>query len=255
MKKINILIACTSAIILYAACKKNEITTTHPSLSVINAAIGSGTVKVNYFGKPINWANYTGSLGNVNFGSSQILTIFNLNNDYPFTIVPSTDTTNKIVNTKLPMNTDGIYSLYLIGEPGKYDYIYNKEANIPYNLTDSSVSIRFINLSPNSPSVNITLASTPTVNEVQGLAYKSQSNFKQYPLPKVIPIGSVTFQIKNSQNDMLLASYTLPTSPVSPYTVVSTSLSRFKSITLVIKGLSGTSTGANAYGVFPVTHY
>lgn len=53
----------------------------------------------------------------------------------------------------------------------------------------------------------------------------------------------------------LLASFTLPASAVSPYTTATVAQARFKNVTLVIKGLVGTTTGTNAFGVFPVTHF
>lgn len=239
----------------FNACKKEEMPISYPSINVINAAVGAGTVKVNYHSRQINWSTYTGTIGSVPFGISQTFTVFN-SNDYPFTIVPALDTLNAVFKQKLDLDPTGVYTLFTTGQTGAYDAVLVKEENIPYNYADSAIAVRFINLSPNSPAVNITLASTPTVNETVGLAYKQKTAFKKYTALKVIPTGTLTFQVRDAASNALLTSYTFPAvTGASPYTTVSATLSRFKSVTLAIKGLAGTTSGTNAYSVFPVAHY
>lgn len=256
LKMKNIIYALCTIIVLFCACKKEESTTSYASINVVNAAIGSGTVKVNYHGKPISWAAYSGSIGAINYAASQILMVFNLNNNYPFTIVPALDTLKPVFNKILPMEPSGMYTLFTTGQaPASYDAVFVEESNIPYNLRDSAIAVRFINLSPNSSAVNVTLASAPTVNLVTGLAYKQLTEFKQYPLKKIVPAGSMTFEVRDAVSSVLLTSYTVPAAAVQPYPAVSTSLSRFKSVTLVVKGLMGTTAGTNAYGLFPVAQY
>lgn len=239
---------------LFSACKKAEKPASYASINVVNAAIGSGTVKVNYHGKPVVWAAYTGTIGAINYANSHILTVFNLNNDFPFTIVSVLDTLKPVFNQILPM--EGMYTLFTTGQaPAAYDAVFVKEEHIPYNLPESEIGVRFINLSPNSPPVNITLASVPTVNLTAGLTYKKLTEFKQYPLPTVVPPGSMTFEVRDAVSNVVLTSYTIPATAAQPNPAISTSLSRYKSITLVVKGLAGTTTGVNAYGLFPVPHY
>lgn len=243
-------------VVLFSACKKEEEPTGYASINVVNAAIGSGTVKVNCHGKPVGWAAYSGAIGAINYATSQILTVFNLNNDYPFTIVPALDTLKPVFNKILPMEPTGMYTLFTTGQaPAAYDAVFVKESNIPYNLADSAIAVRFVNLSPNSAAVNVTLASASTLNLAAGLAYKKLTEFKHYTLKKLLPVGSMTFEVRDAVSNVVLTSYTVPASGVQPYPTISTSLSRFKSITLVIKGLVGTTAGVNAYGLFPVAHY
>ncbi|MCY1525832.1 hypothetical protein D9M68_608270 [compost metagenome] len=239
---------------MQVACKK-DAPTPYASINVINAAIDAGTIKVNYFGKPINWAKYTGTIGNVPFANNQVFTLFNLNNDYPFTIVSATDTSKMVFSQQLALDPTGIYTLFATGQSPNYDAVFLTETNIPYNLPDSAIAVRIINLSPNSPTINVTLASTPAINEAAGLSFKQVSDFKNYPVLKSIPTGSVSFQIRDAATNALLTTYTIPATAVAPYSTVSTSLSRFKSLTLVIKGLAGTTSGVNAYSVFPVAQY
>jgi hypothetical protein len=253
MKKI-VFTVMASVALLYS-CKKNKVAPSYASINIINASIGAGTIKVNYFGKSVNWSSFIGSSGLVNFGTNQILTGFNINADYPLTIVPALDTLNAVFKQKLDFEASGNYTLFTTGQTGAYDAVFVKEETIPYNYADSAIAIRFINLSPNSPAVNVTLASTPTINETSGLAYKQKTAFKKYADLKVVPTGSLTFQVRDAVSNAILTTYAIPVTGASPYTTVSTSLSRFKSITLAIKGLAGTASGTNAYSVFPVPQY
>lgn len=253
MKKILL----TSAIVvtIFVSCKKENSSLQLASVNVINAIVGTPTLKVNYFGSLITWAAYTGADGSVNYAANKIYSISNAVTGYPFTIVPSADTLNPAFAGAINIQPGSNYSLYIIGQAPVYDAVFTQETNIAYGYADSSVAIRFINLSPNSPAVNITLAATPTVNETTGLNYKQQTEFKKYALAATIVTGTVTFQVRDALTNALLTSYTLPATAVSPYTTVSTTLSRFKSITLAIKGLHGTTSGTNAYGVFPIANY
>ena len=72
-----------------------------------------------------------------------------------------------------------IFSLLLCGDTLAPDAVIIKE-NIPYR-TDSTAGIRFINLSPNSTPLSITLSTSDTVNEVTALAYKKYTEYLSYP--------------------------------------------------------------------------
>lgn len=253
MKNIKLLLYILA--LITCACRKESTPPKFATVNVVNAAIGAASFKVNYFGKPISWANYTGAVGNLAFGTSQILTGFTLSNNYPLQIVTAADSTKFVFNQTIELSQSESYSLYITGQTGNYESILKTEIDIPYNLSDSVVSVRFINLSPNSPTVNITLASTPLTKEVADLTYKQITNFKTYPIRKVIPAGTVTWQVRDAITNAILTSYTLPATVQQPYTTVSASLSRFKSVTLAIKGLVGATTGANAYSVFPIPAY
>lgn len=242
-------------IVMFCSCKKKEIPQSYASINVVNSAINAGSVKINYYGKNVTWSSLVGSIGLIGYGENQVLTVSNLNVDYPFTIVPALDTTKTVVRQKLFIEPNGRYTLFATGQSPNFDAVFIKETSIGYNFTDSAIAVRFVNLSPNSPTVNITLANNQTTNEFTGLVYKQITAFKNYTVLKVIPSGSITFQIRDANSDLVLSTYTIPATVVSPYLKVSTSLSRFKSLTLAIKGLAGTTTGTNAYSVFPIAHY
>src|SRR5262249_37624813 len=135
------------------------------------------------------------------------------------TAASSADTTKILFTSsgKQEFKSGGINTLFLCGNTGAYEGIFINNDNI-MNRTDSVIGIRFINLSPNSSPLNITLSTTPTVNEAANLAYKQITDFKTYPATQ--NITSYVFQIRDG-GGVLLASYTLPKNPpVSPYTTV-----------------------------------
>lgn len=235
------------------SCEKDKSEKRYASVNVVNASIGAELLKVNSYGRPISWSGLTGADATVNFAGNNHFVLFG-EQSYPLTIVSASDTSNVIFNEVIS-NEDSMYTLFTTGQLPNFESLLIKETTIPYGLKDSVISVRFINLSPNGPSVNITLANQSTVNRVTNLGYKQYSEFSNYPSLKVIPTGSLTFQVRDSTSGNLLTSYTLPASAVSPYTTSTVNRSRFNSITLVIKGLPGITVGSNAYSIFPVPHY
>jgi hypothetical protein len=88
-----------------------------------------------------------------------------------------------------------------------------------------------VNLSPNSPPINISLFPNDSTKEFSGLAYKSVSQFNSYPAGSAV--NSYTFYVFDAANDSLLATYAL--SAPFPY---------FQNVTLALVGLdsAGSST-------------
>lgn len=123
-------------------------------------------------------------------------------------------------NSKLEMEDRAMYSLYIGGTRTTVESILVKENFTDY--TDSICGIRFVNLSPNSKGLNITLSTSPNINEITNLEYKQISDFKIYP-GKASNIF-YTFQVRNPVNNAVLVSYLILTP-------------RFAHVTLVIRGL------------------
>jgi len=242
----NKILIWLTGFLLCLGCKKNDIGTSLLStLNVINATVDAGQAKVNYFGKTISWKNYTSGTAAVNYGAVQLYAVTPGNNIH---IVQSSDTTKSLFNGEVTENDRDIYSLYLTGTLAAPESIVKKE-NLPPFYSDMSIGVRVINLSPNSDPVNVTLESIPTVNEFTGVGYKSITEFKKLPYPAMLVTGSNVFQLRDAAGT-LLASYTLPTEGL-----LSVTSARYRNITLVIKGLQGTTTGTNAFGAFAVANF
>lgn len=230
------------------SCKKKESTPALASITVVNAAIDATGAKFYASEKRINWSAIpAGDV--INFANFKHFGVFTGSKNVNAVI--SADTTKTLFSGTGGFKEGGLNTLFLCGQIGNYEGIYLSNENLP-NYTNEVIGIRFINLSPNSPALNVTLGTSSSVIEAAALAYKQQTIFKTYPVTVLnVPI---VFQFRDATTDNILGSYSLPVAPVSPYTTVSVGSARNKNVTLVVKGLVG-GTGANAFGVFPVAHY
>jgi hypothetical protein len=242
MKRDIITILLSVGIILNA-CKTEEPAAI-ASVNVVNVAVNAGTVKVNYLGKQISWASYTGADGTVAYGTNKVYSISNAIGDFSFPVVSSADTTKPVFNGKLNLNPGSINTLYLAGQSPTYDTLFVKESAFP-SYADSVLAVRFINLVPNSGNINLTLAGTPAINEFNGITYKKQSGFKRYEATYKFPNTYFIFQVRNTDGS-LLASY--------PFTIANLGFTRRKSATLVFRGLIG-GAGANAPAISFIANY
>lgn len=211
------------AVTMLFSCKKEEATTRPiASLTLVNAVVGGKGVKLG-----------GGSFTTFNNGSNQLFLFAGENSLY---VWPLADSLNPYyVQSKFTVNDREIYSLFICGVPGSTEGIIVKE-NIPYR-TDSTAGIRFINLAPNKPSLNITLSATTTVNEVSALAYKNYTEFKTYA---GLFNSTYSFQVRDAAN---------PTTVLTTFTLAASAVPRFANITLVIR-----QNGASGVAVFRVNN-
>jgi hypothetical protein len=200
-------------IITTPSCKKDNITSIPlASLTVTNAIVN---------GKSIRIGNIVTSVANNGFSQ---LTLKEGEQD--LYVWPVGDSTNPyFTRPKFYVEDRAVYSLFLTGQLSTITGIVVQD-NIPFH-TDSTCGIRFINLSPNSPPLNITLSTTPTIKEVSGLTYLQYTDFKLYPA-KAANV-SYGIQIRKASDNVILLTYSLTPMP------------RFTNVTLVIKGLVNTS--------------
>lgn len=242
MKKILYSIISVILLFLGSACEKdNNVIRPTASVTVINAAVNNGSIRVNAgAGSGFAYAKAT----DVAYGTSAVYGAFTGSNT--ITAVSSTDSTKVLFNRTIDLTP--ISTLYIAGLSPTIDTIFRVENNLPYinassTTPDNSVYVRLVNLSPNSGPLNVNLSTTPTVNEVAALPYKGISEFKKYAAPTTL--ASYIFEIREPGTNRLIVSYTLP---LGTY--------RFKTVTLVIRGLNTVpaTTGANAFAVFPVSH-
>ncbi len=236
MKRIFYLLLAGSAFI--AACTKNDVQTTPlASLNIINATVGSTTIKANFTNKT---NVFSGTVLSVAYGSNNAYTI-PAGSATPVTILATADTLHPVYNTPINAPAGTYYSLYLAGQVGAVDAVLYPESFKVHQ--DSTFSVRIVNLSYNSGPINMTLSTSTTTNEIAGVAYKSVSDFKNYPA--TYKITSYTFQLRDATTNALLGSQAYTTAASMP---------RFQNITLVLKGAVG-GTGANALGLQLVKNF
>lgn len=226
---------------LFNGCKKDtDKDQPVASLRIINAIIGGGNAKLN--------SNERDSALRYNakaFG----LTI--INGQASVLVWPTSGSSKPYYGNKIGMQVGEIYSLFLLGWPSNVESILVRE-QVPTWYVDSVVGIRVAHCAQGIGAINITLKKDPTVPIIKDISYKVVSDIAKIPLPRVIPAGTASFEVRNVIDNKLLATYTLPTSVNSQYPGISVALQRFKNITLVIRGSRDTLSGPNTFGIFPV---
>ncbi|WP_276089828.1 DUF4397 domain-containing protein [Pedobacter sp. JY14-1] len=221
MKIFNSHLYLLISIAVITACKKDSIETKPlASLTVTNAIIGGSTAKI---------GSNTATIGNNNSGKFTFVA-----GSSQLYIFPQTDSLKPYYNNAISMGNGEMYSLFLAGTLPNVEAVIIKD-NIP-KQTAFTAGIRFVNLSPNSEPLNVSFTNTPTINEVENLAYKQYTEFKTY-IPGTAT--SYSFQIRKSSDNSVLATYTL------------TPIPRSANVTLVIRGLMNGSPGI---GIFKVNN-
>lgn len=227
------------------ACKNSEgdLVRTAATVQVIHAVVDVPTVKVNPSGGRYSFKSTTDS---VKFGTNKFY--FSPTGGSVVTAVTSPDSTKVLFRRNVNLKS-AIYTLYLAGTAASPDTLFREEVNFPFismnkmfTVADSIVNVRFVNLSPNSTPVKIKIANTAG-NEVESLPYKTVGSWKAYPAKLTSTVYA--FQVRSVADDALLASFNLTANAAN----------RFKNVTLVIKGLQGTTSGVNAFGIQQVNYY
>ena len=171
MKTLNKFMMLLAAITIFYSCIEEETFQTHPhaSLVIANAVFG---------GSPVKLGNNATSIAVNNANGTQLILTPGINNLY---VWPTTDSLKPYyTHSNLSVENKDVYSLFLHGTPEATDGILIKE-NLPHHAAaDSTWAVRFINLAPNSTPLNITLSTSPSVNEVTGLAYGKYTDFITY---------------------------------------------------------------------------
>jgi len=243
MKKILYSVLSVLLLFLGSACEKDETTyRATANITVINTAAGLGAIRVNPgAGSGFAYAKAT----DLAYSASAVFGAYTGSNT--ITVVKSTDTTTKVFQRTIDLKP--ISTLYIAGTAAAVDTMFRVESNFPYiNSSDinaeSAMYIRFVNLSPNSGTVNVRISGA-TALEATALPYKGISEFKKYPAPIVVPPAPafVTFEIRNAANTHTLAS--IP---------VTYSASRYKTASIIFRGLVNTA-GTGSDTTFPLAAF
>jgi hypothetical protein len=205
------------------ACKNDTVKPTAlASVNVTNAVVGGSSLTLN---------TSTLTVGNNSYAQFSLTA-----GQSKLDLYPAATPNSPYYNQTFSTANSSYYSLFLSGaSPTAVDATLIKESY--KNYTDSLCGVRFINLSPGSNPVSVNLAGSANGSEINSLAYKSYTDFKQYAAKRVNT--SYAFQFRDAATGSLIASYTLST----PY---------FNNVTLVLRGLE---TGSPAAGITLVKDY
>lgn len=201
------------------ACKKDVIPTT-AALNIINASSDIPSLSVNFTLSPIPFYKQQGLLS---YGSS--IEYGQPSGIVPLTLVSATDTSNHLFQGNLNLAAGGIYSLYLYGSLPKIDTLFLKDV-IPVHQ-DSTIGVRFINLSGDSGPVSVDVQGGASV-DFTNVAFKKLTAFRSYPFTAAIMNnGGYTFEVKDAGGNIL--------------TSFSANLKIFQNTTMVVCGSKANS--------------
>ena len=222
------------AVLTIYGCKQEELKIpTSYTLFVANAGVNSKLI-TNFTSTPILTQNSRG--------------IYYVQTSQKVSIADTTAPDNPIINKSLDY-TNGVYSIFVAGQSPTFETIIKEETDLPlipndkiYSSADSVVNVRFINLSPNSVPLKIKI-STATTNEADALAYKDITTWRSFKA--VASSTTYSLQIRNASTDALITTYSF----------VANATKRFKNVTLMIRGLQGTTSGVNSFGVTEINYF
>ena len=110
----------------------------------------------------------------------------------------------------LNLKKGGIYSLFLCGaDTTSPDYLFTSDSLPFHSPTDSTVGVRFVNLSTSSSPISINLEGSPNGSEVTSLSYKSITGFRDYISNSSITNSGYLFVYRDVATGDSLASFDL----------------------------------------------
>lgn len=210
MNRLSILISCIlAASLICASCKKEGYNETSggTALTIVNAVVGSPGLITN-FNAPsgnkqadtLQYYRYALQIGYGGFAELSGSGVTNLS------LTPADDTLVTLWSGSLNLLPNAIYSFFLSGpDTAHVDTMLVTDHPLPHDTPDSSVGIRFINLSPGSNPVSINIQGNPNGSEIPSLAYKGVTNFKNYPATSAV--STYIFEFRDAATGTLLTTY------------------------------------------------
>ncbi|MBO9572079.1 MAG: DUF4397 domain-containing protein [Chitinophagaceae bacterium] len=231
MKKLIIFLIVLGVILPVIGCKKETLTTTPlASLKIANFVADGSSVQLGSYSLTVN-----------NNRSADFTLLTGLQDIY---VWPTGDSLNPYYKSDKAISVaeNDTYTLFLGGTPTAPASVFLKEI-LPTHL-DSTVGIRFINLAPGSPNVNVTLSTSPEVNEFSGLDYLDITPFKKFPAG--MTNSNYIFQVRDANTGDILALFNMKG------TSLATTVPAFRNVTLVLSGIVG---GSPTTRISRVNHY
>lgn len=180
------------AAVTLGSCKKSGDSTSDPGtayFSVINASPSSATYNVYFNTNVINTAALP-------FGGTTPYAA-TAGGTYTTKFTTATDATS-LFSKDISLSGGSVYSYFLIGRAGQLDGLLTTD--VMTTVTADKAAVRFINLSPDAPSMD--LAVSGGANVISNQYYKGVSSFV------AISPNTYTFDIKDNATGAVKASLT-----------------------------------------------
>jgi hypothetical protein len=223
---ITILTVCT-----VLSCTKQQSFPGTASLTLVNAVPNSTPSLVTNFSgtDPITYSSalkleYSKSALNLSYTGEQHLAIYK----YPDTLAHNTP----LYNLALDLAPGTIYTLFLTGTLSSPDTMFTIDTPPFHPLVDSTLGIRFVNLSSGSTPVSVNLVGRANGSEVSGLSYKNITGFTKYSATAAV--SKYTFEFRNAATGVLISSFDVADINLPLY-----NKRRYRNFTLALIGLPG----------------
>lgn len=214
------------------------------SLTVVNAVDGSAGFLTTFWPDSAVSTFYTYAQ-EINYTAGAEFNV--ISGATPVIIYDLSDTATPLFNGNMTFQPNGIYSLFLSGVSTGHAIVPDTLLvldNPPFHpVGDSSVGIRFVNVSPSAGTISVDLQGSSPGSEVTSLGYQEVTEFKDYAATSTIPSPSTgyVFEFRSVTNDSLLCTYIYGNS----------ALPLFRNVSLVLAG----TTSGSGIRVFEVNNY
>jgi hypothetical protein len=186
------------------SCTKEAARPGAAALTIVNAVPDSDPSLLPIFGgtQPLTWYAFAAqipygvSFVTGSYSGTQALTIYH----YPDTTEHSTPLFDLTLH--LPVNT--IHTLFLTGTMAAPDTLFTTDALPNFPSSDSSLGIRFVNLSYGSAPVSVNITGLAQGSEVNSLPYKGLTGFIHYPATS--GVSDYTFEFRDAASGDLIGS-------------------------------------------------
>ncbi|ATL47005.1 hypothetical protein COR50_07295 [Chitinophaga caeni] len=148
------------------------------------------------------------------------------------------DTWNEeaMLKVNFSMPSGAIASLFVLGAATDPDTLFVRDMPLHFQIADSSMGIRFVNLSDAKTNISINLAGQANGSEVGSLAFKGITAFNAYPADA--SVQQYVFEFRDASSGDLLTTATIN----APGSTGATNSWRYRNFTLVFKGAPGSAT-------------
>ena len=242
-----------SFLFLSLGCAKSNSTTGTASLTLVNAVAGSGALITNFTGSegskvasPFEWYN---TALQVSYGKGAEISSYG--GVIALALRTVSDTVISIWSGQVDLRIGTIHTLFVTGiDSAHLDTLFTED-NPPYHSsTDSSLGIRFANLSQESSPVIVDLQGLSDTL-VQNLPYKGITFFLNLPANQ--SVAKYVFECRDAASRTLLSTFTMTGVSNGTGNNTATNLYRFRNFTLTLGGVPGSSSAPQK--LFLVNNY
>lgn len=250
--KIHLLLLSGLLSIVLISCKKEREEPVVSSLILVNAVPGSAPLAVNFTGTQPS--NFYSAAARISYGILDQFSRFNMETtEQPLALYqyPDTLSTSKpLFNLNLHLEKGSINSLFLMGTVAQPDYLFLSAVPPYHAVRDSTFGIRFVNLSYQSKPVNVYLIANGERKEIDGLAYKGITPYKNYTA--FAADDSYVFEFRDQETQNVIASYVLKDLGQANE---KENLWRYRNFTMALIGLPDTAVPEQKQKIFLINNY